>query len=211
MGITEDEIEDKKVSWFQSELTKAVKEQDGARVEDLSKTLKDTYGEGDYDVEKKIKSAAMSEAWDYIDEGDYDAADDYIGYITRYTDYNEDDVAEAVTGHYMSDYYDALDAGDTEQARKLRSTMNRYGVADDVIYEKEAGHYKDYYRQKAYMALKSGDRDKAYQIAVAYTTKYPGTYKTGAQGMIYGLDNLADSTKEKYEGSSKYDKWQIPT
>lgn len=211
MGITEDEIEDKKISWFKTELGKAVQEQDGDRVTELSNVLKDTYGEGDYDVEKKIKSAAMSEAWDYIDEGDYDSADDYIYYVTKYTDFDEDDVAEAVSSHYMSDYYEAMDAGNMRRVRELRSTMNRYGVTDDVIYEKEAGHYKDYYRQKAYMAMKNGNRDEAYRIANAYTTKYPGAYKTGAQGMIYGLDNLADSTKEKYESSSKYDKWQIPT
>ena len=209
VGISQEDIDDKKSKALVSAISDAVEAGDNDRLDDLRDSLAG-YGYGEYDVDKKIKSAASDLMYDAIDAEDYDDAERYITVITDATGYTRDDVVESITTHYMSSYYESMDAGDSSGVNRVRGILNRYGVSNNTIKEKEAEHYKDYYRQKAYMAYARGDSAEAYRIASAYNAKYPGVYSKGVDGMIYGIQNLSDETIRRYTTSGKYAEWQLP-
>lgn len=209
VGITAEDIDDKKSKALVSSISDAVEMGDTNRLEDLYGVL-EKYGYGEYDVDKKVKSAASDLMYDAIDAENYDDAENYITIITDVTGYTRDDVVSSITTHYMSSYYDAMDAGDQAGVSRVTGILGRYGVTSNAIHEKEAEHYKDYYRQKAYMAYSSGNTAEAYRIATEYNAKYPGTYAKGADGMMYGLQNLSPETIRRYNTSGKYAEWQLP-
>lgn len=209
VGITAEDIDDKKSKALVSSISDAVEMGDTDRLEDLYGVL-EKYGYGEYDVDKKVKSAASDLMYDAIDAENYDEADRYINVITDVTGYTRDDVVSSITTHYMSSYYEAMDAGDQSGASRVTNILGKYGVSSNTIREKEAEHYKDYYRQKAYMAYSSGNTAEAYRIATEYNQKYPGVYSKGVDGMIYGIQNLSDDTIRRYTTSGKYDEWQLP-
>lgn len=209
VGITAEDIDDKKSKALVSSISDAVEMGDTNRLEDLYGVL-EKYGYGEYDVDKKVKSAASDLMYDAIDAENYDEADRYINVITDVTGYTRDDVVSSITTHYMSSYYEAMDAGDQSGASRVTNILGKYGVSSNTIREKEAEHYKDYYRQKAYMAYSSGNTAEAYRIATEYNQKYPGVYSKGVDGMIYGIQNLSDDTIRRYTTSGKYDEWQLP-
>ena len=209
VGITAEDIDDKKSKALVSSISDAVEMGDTNRLEDLYGVL-EKYGYGEYDVDKKVKSAASDLMYDAIDAENYDEADRYINVITDVTGYTRDDVVSSITTHYMSSYYEAMDAGDSAGVNRVTSILGKYGVSSNTIREKEAEHYKDYYRQKAYMAYSSGNTAEAYRIATEYNQKYPGVYSKGVDGMIYGIQNLSDDTIRRYTTSGKYDEWQLP-
>ena len=209
VGITAEDIDDKKSKALVSSISDAVEMGDTDRLEDLYGVL-EKYGYGEYDVDKKVKSAASDLMYDAIDAENYDEADRYINVITDVTGYTRDDVVSSITTHYMSSYYEAMDAGDSAGVNRVTSILGKYGVSSNTIREKEAEHYKDYYRQKAYMAYSSGNTAEAYRIATEYNQKYPGVYSKGVDGMIYGIQNLSDDTIRRYTTSGKYDEWQLP-
>lgn len=209
VGITAEDIDDKKSKALVSSISDAVEMGDTDRLEDLYGVL-EKYGYGEYDVDKKVKSAASDLMYDAIDAENYDEADRYINVITDVTGYTRDDVVSSITTHYMSSYYEAMDAGDQSGVSRVTNILGKYGVSSNTIREKEAEHYKDYYRQKAYMAYSSGNTAEAYRIATEYNQKYPGVYSKGVDGMIYGIQNLSDDTIRRYTTSGKYDEWQLP-
>lgn len=218
VGVTQDDIDDKKGKALNAALGDAVAEGDVDRLDDLRKSLS-KYGYGDYDVDKKIKSEANSLMYDAIDAGDYNDADRYIDIITDGTEYTRDDVKSTITSHYMSNYYDALDSNDTKSRDHYKSILNRYGMTDNDIRLTEGDHYKDYYKAKIYVALQRGDTDEAYRIANLYMQKYPykredgeikPSFKKGAEGIIFGLERTEDSKKREYTTSDKYVNWEVP-
>ena len=209
VGITAEDIDDKKSKALVSSISDAVEMGDTDRLEDLYGVL-EKYGYGEYDVDKKVKSAASDLMYDAIDAENYDEADRYINVITDVTGYTRDDVVSSITTHYMSSYYEAMDTGDSAGVNRVTSILGKYGVSSNTIREREAEHYKDYYRQKAYMAYSSGNTAEAYRIATEYNQKYPGVYSKGVDGMIYGIQNLSDETVRRYNTSGKYAEWQLP-
>lgn len=209
VGVSQEDIDDKKSKALVSAISEAVEAGDTKRIEGLYTSL-EKYGYGEYDVDKKVKSAASDLMYDAIDAEDYEEAERYINVITDVTEYTRDDVVSSITTHYMSNYYESMDAGDQSGVNRVTNILNRYGVSSNTIREKEAEHYKDYYRQKAYMAYSSGNTAEAYRIATEYNQKYPGVYSKGVDGMIYGIQNLSDETIRRYTTSGKYDEWQLP-
>lgn len=209
VGVSQEDIDDKKSKALVSAISESVEAGDTKRIEDLYTSL-EKYGYGEYDVDKKVKSAASDLMYDAIDAEDYEEAERYINVITDVTEYTRDDVVSSITTHYMSNYYEAMDAGDQNGVSRVTNILGKYGVSSNTIREKEAEHYKDYYRQKAYMAYSSGNTAEAYRIATEYNQKYPGVYSKGVDGMIYGIQNLSDDTIRRYTTSGKYDEWQLP-